>query len=65
MMIPPIGVMEMRSKARRLNFEHNIDLIIVDYLQLLQGDTRNDNRVQEIGYISRSLKALARELMCL
>jgi replicative DNA helicase len=57
--------MEMRSKARRLNFEHNIDLIIVDYLQLLQGDTRNDNRVQEIGYISRSLKALARELMCL
>jgi replicative DNA helicase len=59
---PQLRVMEMRSKARRLNFERNIDLIIVDYLQLLQGDTRNDNRVQEIGYISRSLKALAREL---
>lgn len=59
---PQLRMMEMRSKARRLNFERNIDLIIVDYLQLLQGDTRNDNRVQEIGYISRSLKALAREL---
>ncbi len=59
---PQLRVMEMRSKARRLNFEHSIDLIIVDYLQLIQGDTRNDNRVQEIGFISRSLKALAREL---
>ncbi len=59
---PQLRVMEMRSKARRLNFEHSLDLIIVDYLQLIQGDTRNDNRVQEIGYISRSLKALAREL---
>ncbi len=59
---PQLRVMEMRSKARRLNSEHSLDLIIVDYLQLIQGDTRNDNRVQEIGYISRSLKALAREL---
>jgi replicative DNA helicase len=54
--------MEMRSKARRLHYEHGIDLVIVDYLQLLQGEGRNENRVQEISYISRSLKALAREL---
>jgi replicative DNA helicase len=59
---PMLRVVEMRSKARRLHYERGIDLIIVDYLQLLQGDTRTDNRVQEIGYISRSLKALAREL---
>jgi replicative DNA helicase len=55
-------VVEMRSKARRLNFERGIDLIIVDYLQLMQGDVRGENRVQEISYISRALKALAREL---
>jgi len=59
---PQLRVMEMRSKARRLHYEHGIDLIIVDYLQLLQGEGRNENRVQEISYISRSLKALAREL---
>jgi replicative DNA helicase len=59
---PMLRVVEMRSKARRLHFERGIDLIIVDYLQLIQGDVRTDNRVQEIGYISRSLKALAREL---
>jgi len=54
-------VTEMKSKARQLDFEHGIDLIIVDYLQLLRGDGR-DNRVQEITEISRSLKELAREL---
>lgn len=59
---PMTRVVEMRSKARRLHFEKGIDLIIIDYLQLIQGDTRTENRVQEIGYISRSLKALAREL---
>ncbi len=59
---PQLRVVEMRSKARRLHFERGIDMIIVDYLQLLQGEGRNENRVQEIGYISRSLKALAREL---
>ena len=59
---PMLRVVEMRSKARRLHFERGIDLIIVDYLQLVQGDVRTENRVQEIGYISRSLKALAREL---
>ena len=60
---PLLRVAEMRSKARRLHFEHGIDLIIIDYLQLMQGEgVRGENRVQEISYISRSLKALAREL---
>ena len=59
---PQLRVVEMRSKARRLHFERGIDLIIVDYLQLIQGEGRNENRVQEISFISRSLKALAREL---
>ena len=60
---PMLRVVEMRSKARRLYFERGIDLIIVDYLQLMQGEgIRGENRVQEISYISRSLKALAREL---
>ncbi len=59
---PLLRMVEMRSKARRLHYERGIDLIIVDYLQLLQGDGRGENRVQEISYISRSLKALAREL---
>jgi len=59
---PQLRVVEMRSKARRLYFERGIDLIIVDYLQLMQGEGRGENRVQEISYISRSLKALSREL---
>ncbi len=59
---PAISVMELRSKARRLHAEIRLDLIIVDYLQLMQSDLRTDNRVQEISYISRSLKALAREV---
>lgn len=59
---PGVKVVEMRSKARRLAFEQGIDLIIVDYLQLMAGENRSENRVQEIGYISRSLKALAREI---
>jgi replicative DNA helicase len=58
---PVLRVTEMKSKARQLDFERGIDLIIVDYLQLLRGDGR-DNRVQEITEISRSLKELAREL---
>ncbi len=59
-----ISTMEMRSKARRLAAERGIDLVIVDYLQLMQGHAggRGENRVQEISEISRSLKALAREL---
>ncbi|MFQ6121516.1 MAG: replicative DNA helicase [Dehalococcoidales bacterium] len=59
---PLLRVAEMRSKARRLDFERRIDLIIVDYLQLMHGEGRGENRVQEISYISRSLKGLAREL---
>jgi replicative DNA helicase len=55
-------VVELRSKARRLHFERGIDLLIIDHLGLLQGDGHWENRVQEISYISRSLKAIAREL---
>jgi replicative DNA helicase len=55
-----IGLMELRGKARRLHSKNPVRLIIVDYLQLVRG--ANDNRVQEISEISRSLKALAREL---
>lgn len=58
---PALRVAEMKSKARQLDFERGIDLIIVDYLQLLRGDGR-ENRVQEITEISRSLKELARDL---
>lgn len=60
-----ISTMEMRSKARRLQAEQGIDMIIVDYLQLMQSSVagkRNDNRVQEVSEISRNLKGLAREL---
>ena len=59
-----INIMDLRSKARRLKAEHGLDLIVIDYLQLMQGRTKsnNDNRQQEISEISRSLKALAREL---
>jgi replicative DNA helicase len=59
---PAITPTQMRAKCRRLHMEHRIDLVIVDYLQLMRGDTRNDNRVQEVSYISRNLKVLAREL---
>jgi replicative DNA helicase len=59
---PRLRVVEIRSKARRLQFEHGIDLLIVDHLGLIQGDGHWENRVQEISYISRSLKAIAREL---
>lgn len=59
---PSASVMEVRSKARRLHAEVRLDLIVIDYLQLMQSDRRAENRVQEISYISRSLKALAREI---
>jgi replicative DNA helicase len=52
----------MRSKARRLKAEHDIGMVVVDYLQLMQGPSNTENRQQEISYISRSLKALAKEL---
>ena len=54
--------MEMRTLARRLQMEHGIKLIVVDYLQLMEGRRANEGRVQEIAEISRSLKGLAREL---
>ena len=56
------GIVEMRSKARRLSLEHGLDLLIVDYLQLIQGRGRGENRVQEISEISRSIKGMARDL---
>ncbi len=56
------GIMEMRSKSKRLSLEHGLDLLIVDYLQLIQGRSRGENRVQEMGEISRSAKGMAREL---
>ncbi|MFC1624001.1 replicative DNA helicase [Candidatus Omnitrophota bacterium] len=57
-----LSVLEIRAKSRRLKSQHNIQLIIVDYLQLMQGLRGSENRQQEISEISRSLKALAREL---
>lgn len=59
---PAITPLALRTKCRRLHMEYGIDLIILDYLQLMGGDTRTDNRVQEVSFISRSLKVLAREL---
>lgn len=61
---PGIGIMEMRAKSRRLKLEHGLDLLIVDYLQLMRGRgrTRYDSRQQEISDISRSLKEIAKEL---
>ena len=61
---PAISAMELRTKARRLQAERGLDLVIVDYLQLMQASTtnRDANRVQEVSEISRSLKSLAREL---
>ncbi len=61
---PSLNVLELRAKCRRLKAEHDIGLVIVDYLQLMHGtmNSRNSNREQEIAQISRSLKALAKEL---
>ncbi|MGB4388768.1 MAG: replicative DNA helicase [Caldicoprobacterales bacterium] len=59
---PAITAMEIRSKARRLKLEHGLGLIVIDYLQLMAGRGRYESRQQEVSEISRSLKALAREL---
>ena len=59
---PSITPLQLRTKCRRLYAEYGLDLIVLDYLQLMSGDFRNENRVQEISYISRHLKGLAREL---
>ncbi|MGV8145397.1 MAG: replicative DNA helicase [Alkaliphilus sp.] len=61
---PGISVMEMKSKCRRLKIEKGLDVVLVDYLQLMQGDGRTENRQQEISAISRNLKMLAKELNC-
>lgn len=61
---PGITVTEMRSKCRRLKLERGLELILIDYLQLMQGSSRAESRQQEISEISRSLKALAREMEC-
>src|SRR6266481_5887000 len=58
-MLSPLA---MRSKARRLKAEHDVGLVVVDYLQMMQGPTDSESRQQEISFISRSLKALAKEL---
>jgi replicative DNA helicase len=57
-----LSVLELRAKARRLNAEHGLGMIIIDYLQLMKGRSRVESRQQEISEISRSLKALAKEL---
>ena len=59
---PGISVLELRAKARRLKAEKNLGLVVIDYLQLMRGFGRAENRQQEISEISRSLKAMAREL---
>jgi replicative DNA helicase len=57
-----INLMEIRSKCRRLKQRHGLDLIVIDYLQLMQSHRRVDNRVQEVSELSRGLKVLAKEL---
>ena len=59
---PGISILEMRAKARRLKAEKGLDLVVVDYLQLMRGIKRTESRQQEVSEISRSLKALAKEL---
>lgn len=59
---PAITPLQLRTKSRRLHMEYGLDLILVDYLQLMGGDVRTENRVQEVSYITRNLKVLAREL---
>lgn len=59
---PGISALEVRAKARRLKAKHDIKLMVIDYLQLMRGSSRSENRQQEISEISRSMKALAREL---
>jgi replicative DNA helicase len=59
---PSIGVLEMRAKCRRLQAEHGLNMVIIDYVQLMQGRGRFENRTLELASISRSLKGLAKEL---
>ncbi|MBN1920909.1 MAG: replicative DNA helicase [Anaerolineae bacterium] len=59
---PALTPLQLRTKCRRLHSEHGLDMVYVDYLQLMTSDMRTENRVQEVSYLSRMLKALAREL---
>src|SRR6202790_3835695 len=59
---PSIGVLEMRAKCRRLSAEHGLHMVIIDYIQLMQGRGRFENRTLELASISRSMKGLAKEL---
>jgi replicative DNA helicase len=59
---PAITPLALRTKCRRLHMEYSLDLVLVDYIQLMTSDFRTDNRVQEVSFISRNLKVLAREL---
>jgi replicative DNA helicase len=59
---PGLSVLEVRAKARRMKAEHGLDVLIIDYLQLMRGRSQTESRQQEISEISRSLKALAKEL---
>lgn len=61
---PNISIVEMRSKCRKLKFSNNIDLIIIDYLQLMSGNSKNESRQQEVSEISRFIKALSKEMNC-
>jgi replicative DNA helicase len=59
---PAITPLQLRTKCRRLHMEFNLDLIIIDYIQLMSSGARSENRVQEVSFISRQLKVLAKEL---
>ncbi|MGL5916117.1 MAG: replicative DNA helicase [Culicoidibacterales bacterium] len=59
---PGISIGEIRAKCRRLKQEHGLDLVVIDYMQLIHGNVKGANRQEEVSYISRSLKSLAREL---
>jgi len=59
---PALGILEIKAKARRLKYEKDIGLLIIDYMQLVHGPTQSESRQQEISAISQSLKALAKEL---
>ena len=59
---PALTPLQLRTKCRRLHLEYKLDLVVVDYLQLMTGDLRSNNRVQEVSDISRNMKILAREL---
>ena len=60
--VPAQSILEIKAKARRLKYEHDVQMLIIDYMQLLRGSSRAESRQQEISEISQALKALAKEL---